>query len=204
LLVRFPKAARRTRRATLTAPGSPQFLPLGCGPTVKFGLHLRYPPAWPHRDPFKRSATIRWRILRHCSLHPFSELLPPFPMCRALPGSEYYGGSAPPQSRSADGGPSPTPTPAAQVEGRPGTVPVFTVIRSTEEEPDFVPAASPRLPRRTSPWPPGRQSETCRGVPHSDYRGRVRTAPGPDPPGSSRFVIEGRMTPVPRVLLSVT
>ena len=26
-------------------------------------------------------------------------------------------------------------------------VPVFTVVRSTEEEPDSVPAASPRLPR---------------------------------------------------------
>lgn len=35
-------------------------------------------------------------------------------------------------------------------------VPVFTVIRSTEEEPDSVPAASPRLPRSTSPWSPGR------------------------------------------------
>lgn len=30
-LARFPKAARRTRRATLTAPGSPQLLPLWRG-----------------------------------------------------------------------------------------------------------------------------------------------------------------------------
>ena len=33
--------------------------------------------------------------------------------------------------------------------------------------------------------------------------GARRTAPGPDPPGSSRSVIKGRMTPVPLVLLSV-
>jgi hypothetical protein len=31
---------------------------------------------------------------------------------------------------------------------------VFTVIRSTEEEPDCVPAASPWVRRRPSPWPP--------------------------------------------------
>ena len=33
--------------------------------------------------------------------------------------------------------------------------------------------------------------------------GARRTAPGPDPPGSSRSVIKGRITPVPLVLLSV-
>jgi hypothetical protein len=31
---------------------------------------------------------------------------------------------------------------------------VFTVIRSTEEEPDCVPAVSPWVRRRPSPWPP--------------------------------------------------
>ena len=34
-------------------------------------------------------------------------------------------------------------------------VPVFTVVRSAEEEPGCVPAASPRVRRRPSPWPPG-------------------------------------------------
>src|SRR5579864_7166985 len=33
---------------------------------------------------------------------PSTDTLPPFPMCRALPGSEYYGGSAPhPRLRQA-------------------------------------------------------------------------------------------------------
>jgi hypothetical protein len=34
--------------------------------------------------------------------------------------------------------------------------------------------------------------------------GRLRAAPGPDPPGSSRCLNQGRRTPVPRVLLSNT
>ena len=37
--------------------------------------------------------------------------------------------------------------------GQTGTVPVFTVVRSAEEEPGCVPAASPRVRRRPSPWP---------------------------------------------------
>ena len=65
---------------------------IGCRPTVKLGLHLRYPSPSRSRA---RCAAIRRRVLRHCSLLPFSIPLPPFPMCRALPGSEYYGGSAP-------------------------------------------------------------------------------------------------------------
>jgi hypothetical protein len=74
--------------------------------------------------------------------------------------------------------------------GRTRTVPVFTVIRSTKEEPDSVPAASPRLPRSTSPWSPGQPSKTNLGVPHP--RGRVRTAPGPYPPDLSQYTLERR------------
>jgi len=33
-------------------------------------------------------------------------------------------------------------------------VPVFTENRSTRTAPSFAPAASPRLRRRPSPWPP--------------------------------------------------
>ena len=49
--------------------------------------------------------------------------------------------------------------------GQTGTVPVFTAIRSTKEEPSSIPAASPRLPRSTSPWPPGRHPHARPGVP---------------------------------------
>ena len=48
---------------------------------------------------------------------------------------------------------------------------MFTVDRSTEEEPDSAPAASPWLRRRPSPWPP---------------RGRESDPPGSSPPPSMR------------------
>lgn len=63
---------------------------------------------------------------------------------------------------------------------------MFTVIRSTKEEPDCVPAVSPRVRRRLSSWPPGQLLYTAQGVPRRRRRHRVRTASGPDPPGSSR------------------
>jgi hypothetical protein len=84
-------------------------------------------------------------------------------------------------------------------------VPVFTVIRSTKEEPDFVPAASPRLHRSTSPWPSPAHPEPVRSSPDLPTgQGEVRAAPGPYPPDLSRFGLERRLTPVPLVLLSVT
>jgi hypothetical protein len=48
--------------------------------------------------------------------------------------------------------------------------------RSTGEAPSSTPAASPRLLRRPSPWPPRRQSHTCQGVPR---RASCRCAPRP-------------------------
>jgi hypothetical protein len=80
---------------------------------------------------------------------------------------------------------------------------MFTAIRSTEEEPDFAPAASPRLPRSTSPWPPYGKCEPVREFPNH-RNGRGRTAPGRIRQVQAGSVIKGRITPVPRVLLSVT
>jgi len=57
--------------------------------------------------------------------------------------------------RSAVDAPNPNHRTGCAATGRTGTVPVFTVIRLMKEEPDSVPAASPRLPRSTSPWSPG-------------------------------------------------
>jgi hypothetical protein len=104
------------------------------------------------------------------------------------PGLRLLRRLRPVPARSADGGPSP-PRRAGRAarRARTGTVPVFTAIRSTEEEPDFVPAASPRLPRSTSPWPPAEPSMNRPGVPRPPpaHDGkRVRAAPGPYPPGS--------------------
>jgi hypothetical protein len=121
---------------------------IGRSPTVKFGLHLRYPDRGRSHD---RSAAIRRRVLQHCSVHPFSIPLPPFPMCRAFPGSEYYDGSAPSRNDQRSTRSAQTTVSDTTGAGSTRTVPVFTVFPSMKEEPDSVPAASPRLPRSTSP-----------------------------------------------------
>jgi hypothetical protein len=70
---------------------------------------------------------------------------------------------------------------------------VFTAIRSTKEEPSSAPAASPRLRRRPSPWPPGRHPHARLGVPRPRNEGkRVRAAPGPYPPDLSQQAFKGR------------
>jgi len=159
-------------------------------PAVKLGLHPRYPRPRPFRDQIP-GAAIRRRVLRHCSLLPFSKPLPPFPIRRALPGSEYYGGSAPSQAGRPTARPA-RPARWPRVAGQTGTVPVFTAIRSAKEEPSSIPAASPRLTRSTSPWPPGRHPHARPEVPRSVMRERVRAAPGPYPPDLSRQAIKGR------------
>jgi hypothetical protein len=89
--------------------------------------------------------------------------------------------------------------------GRTRTVPAFTAIRLTKEEPDFVPAASPRLPRSTSPRPLAEPSMNRPGVPRPAPR---RTGARRSRPISARFgagsVLRDFQAPVPRVLLSVT
>ena len=52
---------------------------IGRRPTVKLGLHPRYPRPRPLRDILTGTA-IRQCTLRHCSLLPFPKPLPPFAM----------------------------------------------------------------------------------------------------------------------------
>jgi hypothetical protein len=77
--------------------------------------------------------------------------------------------------------------------GRTGTVPVFTDRRLSKEEPGYTPAASPRLRRRHSPWPPAPAVVTSAEVAHPTLR-QARTAPSPDPPGSSWWDTLGGFT----------
>ncbi len=80
----------------------------------------------------------------------FSVPLPPFPMHRAFPGSEYYGGSAPPGPFSRRCAYPATLTGCQRRGNCDRVVPVFTVARSTKEEPDCVPATSSQVRRRLS------------------------------------------------------
>ena len=147
---------------------------------------------------------VSWQaVLRHCSLLPFSQPLPPFPMRRALPGSEYYGGSAPP-GRSAVGAPIPASGPdARRREPGPGDSRVHRDPLSglgarlcpssiATRTPQAFPVASRcgfRIPPGSSRRPYGRRC-ALRPAPIR----RVR-AGGPG---------EGCKAPVPRVLLSAT
>jgi hypothetical protein len=113
-------------------------------------------------------------------------------MYRAFPGSKYYGGSAPSWTDRRSMRPADAPRLDARNTGETRTVPVFTVIRSMKEEPDSVPAASPRLPRSTSPWSPGQSSKPTQEFPTKPLNMLGRTALGPYPPGSSRSSLERR------------
>jgi len=82
-------------------------------------------------------------------------LLAPFAPRTAFPPSDYYEASAPPERHQPT-----TSLPAAalagQRGGRPRVVPTFTTNRSTREMPSYIPAASPRVRRSLSSWPPHR------------------------------------------------
>ncbi len=78
-----------------------------------------------------------------------------------------------------------------EARARSGTVPVFTVVRSTEEEPAYAAAASLRVRRSLSSQPPWQLMPTTAGVPCPPRARQVRAASSPDPPGSSWRRIKG-------------
>jgi hypothetical protein len=125
-------------------------------------------------------------------------------MWPVLPASDYYGGSAPSRADRWSVRPAHPSTLAARRQARSETVPVFTVIRSTKEEPDCVPAASPRVRRSPSSWPPGRQRHTGQGVPRPQQWGGCAPPPAQIHQVRAGVILRDVTTPVPRVLLSVS
>jgi hypothetical protein len=124
-------------------------------------------------------------------------------MHRAFPGSEYYGGSAPPPTDRPTTNPAQPAAPECAAAGRPRAVPVFTVIRSSKEEPDSAPAASPRVRRRPSPQPPGRRLHDSQRVPHHQTNdGGCAPLPALIHQVRAGKALRGVTTSVPRVLLS--
>src|SRR6266571_6604715 len=100
-------------------------------PTMQLDLHPPYRVVRRTGVRPLHSAGVRRCIFGHCILS-VTDTLPPFPMYRALPGSEYYDGSAPP-APSAGIAPIHKPVPSGRgwaVE-RSRAVPTFTVVRST-------------------------------------------------------------------------
>jgi hypothetical protein len=106
---------------------------------IPAGVALRATPAEHRRSPARLS------VLQHPHLPDTAAALP------HAPGSPRLGvlrRLRPAHWRSIDDGPSLSHHAGREGIGRPGTVPVFTVIRSSKEEPDSAPAASLRVRRR--------------------------------------------------------
>src|SRR3954447_6853314 len=109
------------------------------------------PATRPTRDP----ATARRYspTISHPSTPSATNSLPPFAMWLAFPASDYYGGSA--TSRPAE---PTTNRPAVDLEGRqPGPARDASHLHHTPVDgvgAHFAPAASPRVRRRPSSWPP--------------------------------------------------
>jgi hypothetical protein len=89
-------------------------------------------------------------------------------------------------------------------KGDTGRFPRSSRNRSTSEASSSTPAASPRLHRRSSPWPPGRLSHRDQKFPATVKRSRVRTATSPYPPDLSWRAVKGRQTLISRVHLLVS
>ena len=138
---------------------------IGHRPTVKVGLHLRYPPPRTHRHRVDEVAlgagvTIRWRVFRHYSLQSLLETTAVLRHVTGSPGLGLLRRLRPVPGRSADGVPSPLPNVGDVDQGADqGRFPCSLVDRSTEEAPDSAPATSPWLPRSTSPRPPHRPTD---------------------------------------------
>jgi hypothetical protein len=127
-------------------------------------------------------------------------------MCTGFPRLGVLRRLRPAPIRSADDEPSPAGHAGCTAVGRDRAVPAFTVIRSTKEEPSSIPAASPRLPRSTSPWPPG---PTPAHLPESSpLQPQARTGAHRTRPISARFepvyLSRDVITLVPHVLLFIT
>jgi hypothetical protein len=105
---------------------------------------------------------------------------------------------------SADDVPALPPRWLRGSEGDTGRFPRSSQSRSTSEAFSSTPAASPRLHRRSSPWPPGRLSHRDQKFPASAQRSRVRTATSPYPPDLSWWAVKGRQTLISRVHLLVS
>ena len=161
-------------------------------PTVQLGLDLQYPTLGPIQGANHGAPVFTNGISRHSNLL-LADLLASFAMWPAFPCSDYYEASAPPRAHRSAAEPVPAPGPAARQPGRPRMVPTFTHVRSARPAPSSTPAASPRLRRRHSPWPP-RRFNNRRRESASSQNGSRALHPGPYPPDLSRYYAYGAST----------
>ena len=128
--------------------------------------------------------------------------LDPFAMCAAFPCLGLLRVLRPIPAASAGDGPSRRPAGCWPGRGPPGWFPRSLSNLSTGSAPSYAPAASPRLRRRPSPWPPGRRHHPAEEFPATTCGVRAAAQPR-----SARFelvaLLRGVQSLVPHVRLSV-
>lgn len=98
-------------------------------------------------------------------------------MWPAFPASDYYESSVPSRQHQPTTG-LPIHRPKDQwVRGHQNGSHVYRMTVRPGRRPSYAPAASPRLRRRHSSWPPDRRHQPAQGVPRPHHR--VRTAARP-------------------------
>ena len=155
---------------------------IGHRPTVKLGLHLRYPTAGStprSGSPIFTGAsfgitTSCLRVIR-CRPSPCARLSRPRTTTAAPPrpgpiGRRWTQPDRPRWQRGRRAGPGRFPCSLLSLSGGGA---------------QLCPAASPRLRRSTSPWPPGDRTDARPGVPH--HRNSARDGCAPQPAQSARL-----------------
>jgi hypothetical protein len=176
-------------------------MPIVVRPTVQLGLDLQYPlpgsqqaQQWFTRIHQRSPGIPALRLLTCWLPSPCDRLSRPRtttePPLRPVP--------------SADDVPALPPRWLHGSDGDTGRFPRSSRSRSTSEASSSTPAASPRLHRRSSPWPPGRLSHRGQKCPGTATRRRVRIAASPYPPDLSWWAVKGRQTLISRVRLLVS
>jgi hypothetical protein len=99
---------------------------IGRRPTVKLGLHFRYPPARPIGTSVGGAPPFGGASFGITASVPSRNCCRPSPCARAFPGSEYYSGSVPSRPGRSTMDPARPSTPEAWDRARAETVPVFT------------------------------------------------------------------------------
>ena len=125
---------------------------IGRRPLVQLGLHLPYPQLGPVRVQ-PRDRGVHHGVFGHYSSL-LADLAAALGHVPGFPGLRLLRRLRPVPTRSVDGGPSPEHRWHARAGTRSRRFPCSLTVRSSKEAPGYTPAASPRLPRSTSLWPP--------------------------------------------------
>jgi hypothetical protein len=120
--------------------------------------------------------------------HPYCRLAGPLRHARSLSPARTTTGPPPRPAPSTDDASIPPVRMDSGSWERHGTVPVFTENRLISPASSFAPAASPRLRRRLSPWPPHRHAKSA-----------SESARSVNGPCTATRPISARFEPVPRL-----